>query len=162
MDAAPVVVELDFDKALDYTKDQLRELIAGLEEKLKGLPQMELPLNHYFSRGVYGRELKIPKGTLIVGKIHKYQVMNVVLAGEVSVLSIDGVMRIKAPHTFVSSPGAKRVIYAHEDSVWMNFLGTDETDTDKIEAEFIAKDYSEVKELEIKDDEKEPLCLTSQ
>jgi uncharacterized protein (UPF0548 family) len=74
--------------------------------------------------------------------------MTVISQGEVSVLSIDGVMRVKAPFTFVASPGVKRVVYAHEDTVWTTIHGTDETDLEKIEEEFIAKSYDEVVEIE--------------
>lgn len=157
MTDAPII---DFERDKDLSVPEIRALIQKLEDYISQFPQAELPLKHYFSKGVYGRELTIPKGTLIVGKIHKYAVMNVLTAGEVSVLSIDGVMRIKAPHTFVSSPGAKRVIYAHSDAVWMNFHGTDETDVEKIEEEFIAKSYSEVPELV--SESKEALWHTSQ
>lgn len=144
----PVVVEIDFDRALTMSKDDIRHFISALEEKIKYAPQLEIPETHYFSKGVYGREITIPKNALIIGKIHKYAVMNVVSKGEVSVLSIDGVMRVKAPCTFVSSPGAKRVIVAHEETVWSNFIGTNETNPEKIEHEFIAKTYDEVEALE--------------
>lgn len=139
----PVKVEIDFDKAVALPKEEVRKLISELEEKLKNAPQMDLPVKHYFSKGVYGRELIIPKGTLIIGKIHKYQVMNCAV-GDVSVLSIDGVEHIQGMKTFVSSPGAKRVIYAHETTVWTNYIGTEETDPEKIETEFIAKSYDEI------------------
>ena len=143
-----VMVAIDFDKALEYSKEEIRDLIADLEEKLKEAPQTEIPVKHFFSKNVYGREMEVLKGTLLIGKIHKHQTMNVISRGEVSVLSVDGTMRVKAPYTFVSNPGAKRVIFAHEDSTWTTFHGTSETDIDKIEAEFIAKDYSEVEYLD--------------
>jgi hypothetical protein len=47
----------------------------------------------------------------------------------------------------VSPPGVKRLAYAHEESIWATIHGTDETDVDKIEEQFIAKDYSEVEKL---------------
>jgi hypothetical protein len=151
MSAKPVVVTINFEKALEMPKEQIRALISELEEQIKDAPQLEIPEKNYFSHGVYGREITIPAGTLIVGKIHKYAVMNVISKGDVSILSVDGVVRVKAPYTYVSSPGAKRVIYAHEESVWSNFLGTTETDTDKIESEFIAKSYDEVEALKSAD-----------
>lgn len=156
IETVPAVIE-KFENAISFDKAEVREFIASLETYLKTLPQAEIPLKHYFSKGVYGREIAMEKGTLLVGKIHKHQTMNVLMSGEVSVLSIDGVMRIKAPFTFVSSPGAKRVIFANEASVWTVFHGTEETDLEKIEDEFIAKDYSEVQELE--GENKEALCL---
>lgn len=140
-------IEIDFEKSVSLTVEETKKFIFQLEEQMKSMPQIEIPLKHYFSKGVYGREITIPSGSLIVGKIHKHQVMNVLSQGEVTVLSIDGVMRIKAPHTFVSNPGAKRVIYAHADSVWSNFIGTDETDVENIEKEFIADNYGEVVQL---------------
>lgn len=144
------VVELDIENAMSFSVEKIREVIRDLEEKMRGMPQIEVPLTHYFSEGVYGREIRMAKGTFLVGKIHKFRAMNVLSQGEVTVLSIDGPMRFKAPHTFVSSPGAKRVIYAHEDAVWTNFHGTDETDVEKIEKHFIAENYDDIALIEEK------------
>lgn len=138
------LLTLDFSKDILVTPGELREMIANFETECAKLPQMEIPLKHHFSRGVYAREIFIPKGTMIVGKIHKHLNMNILSQGDVSVLSIDGMKRIKASSTFVASPGAKRVIYAHEDSVWTTIHGTDETDLEKLEDEFIAKTYEDV------------------
>lgn len=142
------IIEIDFEKGVNLSQEETRYYIAQLEEQMLTMPQIEVPLKHYFSKSVYGREIIIPSGSLIVGKIHKHQTMNVLSQGEVSVLSIDGVVRLKAPATFVSSPGAKRVIYAHSESVWTTFHGTDETDIEKIEKEFIAETYEDVVLLE--------------
>lgn len=127
-------------------KEKIRTTISDMEEVIKKEIQLECPLIHRFSQGVYAREIFIPKGGFIVGKIHKYKNLNVITKGEVSFFSIDGAVRVKAPHTFVASPGVKRVIYAHEDTFWMTIHGTKETDIEKIEEEVIAKDYSEVPE----------------
>lgn len=155
----PLVIEFDFDNALELPKEEVRAFISELESKLSDQPQVEIPVEHYFAnqssaKGIYAREIKMEKHALIVGKIHKLETINVISSGEVSVLSQDGVIRVKAPYTFVSTPGAKRVIYAHEDSTWTCFHATGETDVDKIEEEFIAKNYNEV--LESKE---EQLCL---
>jgi hypothetical protein len=110
--------------------------------------QVEIPVEHYFSEGVYAREMRVQKGTLLMGKIHKFKNMNILSSGEVSVLSIDGVKRVKAPFTFVASPGSKRLFFAHEDTVWTTIHGTDETDLDKIENHFIAKSYDEIEAID--------------
>ena len=134
----PKIIDLSL-----ISKNQIRQLIAKLEEITLGCDQVELPIFHHFSKGVYARELHIPKGIFIIGKIHKFRNLNVLSKGECSVLSIDGVMRLKAPHTMVSSPLVKRAIYAHEDCVWTTIHGTDETDLEKIEEEVILKTYEE-------------------
>lgn len=130
-------LENSADKAL------LRDKISMLERAMKQGPQIEVPLKHTFSKNVYAREITIPKGSIIIGKIHKHQNMNIISKGEVSFFSIDGAVRVKAPYTFVASPGVKRVIVAHEETVWTTIHGTSETDLDKLEDEFIAKDYSD-------------------
>lgn len=129
---------------LQMSKHQVRTWISLLENQLSNLPQIEIPLKHYFSRGVYAREISISAGTFIIGKIHKHENMNILSKGYVSVLSTDGVVKLKAPCTFVASKGVKRVIYAHEDSVWTTIHGTWQTDLEKIEREFIAISYDEV------------------
>lgn len=108
------------------------------------LPPVEIPVKDYFSKGVYAREIFIPKGTVITGKIHKFVNLNIMSQGEMSVLTDEGIQRVKAPFTIVSPPGTRRVAYAHEDTVWTTIHGTDMTDVDAIEAEFVAqtpKDY---------------------
>ncbi len=103
-------------------------------------PQVEIPVSHYFSKGVYAREMRQPAGTIVAGKIHKFENLCIVSQGECSVISIDGPMRIKAPFTFVSQPGTQRLIWAHTDLVWTVIHGTDEKDLEKIEEEFISKE----------------------
>lgn len=140
----PVVAERAFLDIAGLSREEIRELIADTERVLLTYPQVEVPIEHHFSKDVYGREMKLEQGTLIVGKIHRFENLNILSEGEVSVLSIDGVKRVKAPHTFVASPGAKRVIFAHTNVTWTTIHGTGERDVDKIEEQFIAKSYEEI------------------
>ena len=41
------------------------------------LPHKQLEVKHYFSQGVYARELIIPKDTIVIGHLHKYQQLNI-------------------------------------------------------------------------------------
>lgn len=125
-------------------KASLRVKISALQEAVLKEPQIEVDPTHRFSKDVYAREIVIPKGSLIIGKIHKHQNLNIISKGDVSFFSTDGAFRAQAPYTFVASPGVKRVIYAHEDTVWTTVHGTGETDLDKIESIFIAKEYAEI------------------
>lgn len=121
----------------------MRQKVYALEGEMRKMEQIDLPVKHHFSQGVYARELFIPKGTVLTGKIHKYEQLNIMSAGELSVLTEDGIVRVKAPFTIVSPPGTKRVAYAHEDTVWTTIHGSDETDLDKLEDHFIAQDETE-------------------
>lgn len=94
-------------------------------------------LAHSFIPGGYARQLWRPKGTLIVGKIHKHACFNFLMSGRLTVWSESDTRELAAPAFWVSSPGAKRVTFAHEDSLLITVHGTTETDLDKLEAELI-------------------------
>lgn len=120
-----------------------RGKLQRLDALLASLPQTEMPVTHRFSRGVYCRELVIPKGTVLTGRIHKHSQINILLSGDISVLGEDGVKRLQAPVVFESPAGAKRAGYAHEDTVWLTICGTDTTDTDVLEDELTTRSYAE-------------------
>jgi hypothetical protein len=100
-------------------------------------------LFHYFAPGIYARELHIPAGMTLTGKIHKYSQLNILSKGRISVLTEDGIVEVEAPFTVVSPAGTKRIAYAHTDCVWTTILNTDETDVDKIEKLFTTDDEKE-------------------
>lgn len=126
------------------TPEVLRAKIYEMEDCIKReLPPVECPITHHFSDGIYAREMFIPKGTVLTGKIHKHTNLNIMSQGELSVLTEDGIKRVKAPFTIVSPPGTKRIAYAHEDTIWTTIHATEETDVDKIEHHFVAQDEQE-------------------
>ena len=103
------------------------------------------PVQHHFAPGAYGREMTLPAGHVVVGKIHKHAHINVISKGRVQVFTEqDGVLELAAPCTFVSSPGTKRVVHVLEETVWTTVHVTDKTDLAEIEREVIATDFSEV------------------
>jgi quercetin dioxygenase-like cupin family protein len=129
--------------ALTQGADWRKKLIR-LDEALAKLPQVPMLLKHYFSRGVYARELFIAKGTAITGRIHKFSQINVMLSGDISVLTENGIERLSTSGTVFESPaGTKRAGYAHEDTRWLTICGTDTTDTTQVEDELTVKTYSE-------------------
>jgi hypothetical protein len=100
------------------------------------------PLTHTFADGMYVREIFLPKGTVLTGKIHKHAHPNFLLRGEVLVVTESGGREhLKAPLSLISQPGTKRAIVALEDTVWVTIHATHETDLAKIEDEVIAPDY---------------------
>jgi hypothetical protein len=111
-------------------------------------------VKHYFSPKdekygccTYAREMFIPKGTLIIGKIHRHQHLNIISKGKVVVYTEFGEKHMEGPITFVSEIGLKRSVYAVEDTLWTTihltqFVG--EEHLGKIEEEVIAPDYQEM------------------
>lgn len=79
----------------------------------------DLPIRHSFAPGIYAREMSIPEGTLLIGKIHKHRHHNFLMQGSIIVLTEDeGVKLLQAPLMIVSEPGTQRVGYAVTDTIW--------------------------------------------
>lgn len=119
-------------------KSSDKENIFALEELMRLEPQVELKVINYFSHGVYARELHIPAGIMLTGEIHKFENLNILSKGEISVMTENGMVRVAAPFTIVSPPGTKRIAYAHTDCIWTTIHGTFEIDINKIKQTFIA------------------------
>lgn len=118
----------------------VRDKVWLIEDEIKKLQQVICPLKHYFSRGICAREMFIPAGTTVTGHIHKYEQINILSAGDISVLTEDGIVRVQAPFTVISPAGTKRIAYAHTDCVWTTILRSDDiTDPDKLEDHFVVK-----------------------
>lgn len=122
----------------------VRAKIYAIQAGCADYPEVEFPLNHTFAPGVYIRTIKIPAGSLVVGKIHKHKHGNILSQGKVSVFTENGGMEtLVAPLTLVSDSGTKRALYAHTDLVWSTIHLSNSTDLAVIEQELIAKDYAE-------------------
>lgn len=120
-----------------------RTLVFQFEEIAKQYPQIELKVKHYFSKGVYARELHIPAGVILTGEIHKFENLNILSQGRIEVLTENGMKEVEAPFTVVSPAGTKRIARAITDCVWTTIHGTDENDLNIIEKTFIAKSEQE-------------------
>lgn len=151
-------------------KVEFRESIMNLQNKMneaieKGEAKStldECTLTHHFSPiqeeygcGTYAREMFIPKGTVVVGKIHRHHYINLIMQGKLTVSSEFGRQTYVAPCIFVSEPGMKRAIYAEEDSIWVNIhisKHTGEDSLDQIEEEVIAPSYEALGLIASKDE----------
>lgn len=123
--------------------------LSDLESYLRQYPQQECPLTHVFTTGIYARQIFIPKGTIIVGKIHRHDHLNFISVGDVTVVTKDGRERIKGPCTMVSTKGTKRALIAHADTVWTTIHAnpTDETDLERMESLIIVPSYEALEEI---------------
>lgn len=95
-------------------------------QTVKRLQEMMIPVRcdmpeaeHYFAPGMYGRKLIIPAGMLVVGKIHKHSHFMMVAKGHALVVSEHDKHEVKAGEIYVSKVGAKRVVFAFEDTVFI-------------------------------------------
>ena len=128
-----------------------REAILRLQDAIisegRDVGPASCPVKHHFAPGSYGREMTLPAGMVVVGKIHKHAHINVISKGRVQVFTEqEGALELAAPCTFVSSPGTKRVVHVLEETVWTTVHVTDKTDLAEIEREVIATDFMEVEQ----------------
>lgn len=138
---------LDLSEAKQVQDLKVREKVLVLEEKMKALPGAMIgdcfPLKHTFVDGAYVREITMPKGAIVVSKIHKVCHPYFILKGDVSVLTEEGVTRLKAPYSGITLAGTKRVLYMHEETIWVTVHVTKEKNLDLIEEEIISRSFEE-------------------
>ena len=132
-------------------QDMMQKVVSS-GEAVDALPSCTLthtytPIHEEYGAGTYARQMFIPKGTLIIGKIHRHQHLNFIMQGRVSVATEFGTKFLNAPCVFVSEVGLKRAVYAEEDTIWVTVHQTKftgEENLDKMEDELIAPDYSDM------------------
>jgi len=108
------------------------------------LISQECPVTHRFTPGCYLREIFMPKGTRVIGKIHATEHFNILLTGHVTVVTAEGCEEIRAPYTFVSKAGVQKVVHIHEDCIWQTVHVTDKTDLDEIEKDVVVESYDQL------------------
>ena len=116
----------------------MRAQICAIEAEMLKMPQIEIPVRHYFSLGLYAREITVPATALITGVIHKYPQINILSKGTIRVSIDEEIREISSPHTVVSEAGIKRIAYAVTECVWTTIIHTFKTDVVEIEKEFFA------------------------
>lgn len=114
--------------------------VQTIENKVKQLPQVETPTEHFFTEGLYTRQVRLPKGTVAVGKRHKAKTLNILIQGTMQVTMDDDpdkVVTLSAPMAFESEAGVKKAVFCVTECVLLNVHRSDETDLEKLEAEII-------------------------
>jgi hypothetical protein len=119
------------EKALDLPSIEKRML------EMDG--QIEIPVNHIFSAGVYIRQIEIPAGAIVMGKRHRVAMCNILLKGKLEVYVEEGKppMIIEAPYIFTSQPFSKKFAHCLEEAIFLNIIPTNETDPVEIENKVI-------------------------
>ena len=156
MDASQLATQNQPDK-VQFRQDVLT-VQAGMQQMIvDGRVESTLEdctLRHFFTPKdekygccTYAREMFIPKGTIIIGKIHKHQHLNFISKGKVKVSTEFGVKYLEAPCTFISEVGLKRAVFAEEDTIWTTVHLTEfesEEDLASVEDEVIAPTYKDM------------------
>lgn len=107
------------------------------------------PLTHSFSDGVYIREMSMLKDGIVIGKIHNRSHTWFLMKGKLKIANEDGVVTYSAPTYVNAGSGAKRVIIALEDSVFVNVHPNPNniTNIDELEKILTCETYTQYKQL---------------
>jgi hypothetical protein len=141
------VQELKEMPAAEVARLTNRENIVKLEQYLKTMRQVEVPVEHFFAGGVYARHMRAAEGTLAVGKIIKVDNIAVISKGDVTIVTERGLVRVQAPYIWIAPAGTKRAAYFHTDTEWTVFHATQSTDPEEVEKEVIAQSFEEFDKL---------------
>jgi quercetin dioxygenase-like cupin family protein len=140
-------------------KQVTREQICKLEDEIAKRPQVNCPVRNIFADGIYAREMTIPQGVVATGAVHKKEHVSMLVRGRVTVWTERGMVELTAPYTFVSQPGTKRAVYAHEESVWMTIHRTKTTSIRELVSELTESTYDDLLESRMLRLEREEKCL---
>lgn len=113
----------------------VRQFIRSMAADLLVLPGAlaGLPVEHLALGGMLTRTMFIPKGTLLAGKIHRLDCINIVAQGDISILTEHGSGRMVAGQRAISPAGTQKLGFANEDTIFINVFRTDETRLEHIE-----------------------------
>ena len=109
------------------------------------------PLKHSFSEGVYIREMFMPQGGLVIGKLYKISHTWFLLSGDLEVATDEGSEYYIGP-CYVNAPeGTKRVLHAVSDVIFVNVYPNPDniTDTDKLEEILTCSSYKKYEEYKL-------------
>lgn len=110
---------------------------ASLSENVQ---QPECKTYHYFSDGVYTREIFMQAGAMVIGHEHLTRHMNIILAGRARVMCGDDVIKVvKAGDVFESDVGVRKVLFIDEAMHWITTHRTDKTTVEEVEDEIFKK-----------------------
>jgi len=106
------------------------------------------PLEHTFADGIYIRQMSMDKDSLVVGAIHNHLHVWFLLSGHITVATEIGSDEYVAPCYVLATPGTKRVIYANEDSVFVNVHKnpTNCQDIEELEKEIVSATFEDYEE----------------
>jgi len=114
-----------------YLVEHIGEKIELMEDSLIAMPQVSIPVESLFVNGMYARKILIPKDTILTGRVHLADYFDIMLSGDITVATPEGVKRFTGFNIFEGKKGRKRAGYAHEDTHWVTVHRTEIKDPDE-------------------------------
>ena len=95
--------------------------LPGIYGDGKSIATMEeIPIKHSFADQLYIRQMDMKAGHIVIGAIHNHKHVWFLMSGRVIINNNGDIIEHVAPCYTISEPGSKRLIYAVEDSTFVN------------------------------------------
>ena len=138
-------------KDIQLLQDLLIENADG--ENIEGngknvIHSKNFPLKHTFADGIYIRQMDMKADSMVVGAIHNHLHVWFLLTGRLAVVTEDTTEEFISPCYVLATPGSKRVIYAMEDSIFVNVHKNPSNikDIKKLEDEIVSLTFEDYEE----------------
>lgn len=102
------------------------------------------PLEHFFSGGIYARQMIIPAEAIATGAIHKYDHIVTISKGDGYLVDeFGGHREYKAPITFETKAGTKRAIQTITETIFTTYHKCDTTNIDEVRELLVCETVAE-------------------
>ena len=123
----------------ELTESQVNELLSGamleniqaMEDLMINQEQVSIPATSNNINGMYTRQIMIPRDTVLTGRVHLFDYVDIMLDGDITVSTPEGTKRYTGFNVFHGKAGRKRAGYAHEDTHWITVHNSEITDGDE-------------------------------
>jgi len=99
-----------------------------LFNKLNGTFEIDPNVIHYFSDGLYAKQMTMPKGFMAGKHVHNYSHLSVLAKGKVVVRTDNEAQEYTAPACITIKAGEYHTVEALEDCAWFCIHATSESD----------------------------------
>ena len=128
--------------------------LPGIYGDGKSIATMEeIPIKHSFADQLYIRQMDMKAGHIVIGAIHNHKHVWFLMSGRVIINNNGDIIEHVAPCYTISEPGSKRLIYAVEDSTFVNVHKnpSNTQDIDQLEKDIVALNYEEYEDTYIQE-----------
>lgn len=137
-----LLTKIDDQQAVHQEIESFTRFMNCLPEEQR----VDCPNKHYFAPGVYVREMFIPAGTFIIGRVHKTSHINIMLQGEGKFIINGEIVDVKQGDIFNSDANVRKVCIATSDVRFLNVFPVAHEDVEELEKELAHEEPEPTKE----------------
>lgn len=153
---------IDFSSDLVHENYSLEQKIEQSQEILSQLEPVEISVESNNINGMYTRKIMIPAGVALVGRVHLYDYVDIMLSGDITVVTPEGDVRYTGYNVLHGKAGRKRFGMAHEDTHWITVHNTPIVDGDEFYETLTAPTIEKYQEMLMNESRKDYMNLIAE